>query len=309
MSFRTTKGSSTIPVMQLDKESLKLMDDMKRKWPKRLEEARVFFLLDVAKYMLKAVQEHNVSIDSGGEPWKYADDLMLGVLDSGEGQDVVAIYLDGATAKITNESAENTVIYFQVHRGSPEWVNVLREFSPWPAHMIPVKVKTSDAKAISRIARQDEIRELSRRIFMHKNVIESSFAKAGIRGVHIGSTDYGIGLSTHEDLGYNVLRREFGMDGYKKEAHWRPAFAKTKKYAEQCMEKVVVYVTTGKNVFDLPENADRIGTDVIKEGSGFEKKIVPFMKTFGIIPADLVSIFKNSSSLNVNVRSSMLSRL
>jgi len=85
----------------------------------------------------------------------------------------------------------------------------------------------------------------------------------------------------HEDIGYNVLRREFGMDGQREEAHWRPAIKNTKEYAGTIgMAKVVKYIETGdKKIFDLPEKTDKISASVLKKGSGFEKELEPFTRS------------------------------
>ena len=145
--------------------------------------------------------------------------------------------------------------------------------------MVPVEVTSTQAKIISRQARDDEIVELANRIISKGRQIELDLLTAGAPSPNIGETTKGIGLKVHEDLGYNVLRREFGLDGQRMQAHWRPAFKKTKAYANKSMAKVAEYITTGKkNVFDLPLKTDRINSSIVRTGEGFAKEIAPFMK-------------------------------
>jgi hypothetical protein len=255
------------------------MKEIENEWPKRLKESRFFFLLDVANFLVEEVKKANVSISIDGKDKLYAEDLRIGIVDSEEENDVIAIYLDGENAEVTEEYATKTVLYFNSHNGSPEWISVLNRYGPWPSNMVPIEVNSTHARIVSRLARKDEILALQERIFKNRGKIELDFLRSGIPNVDIGETTNGIGLKVHEDLGYNVLRKEFGFDGEKGRAHWRPAFKETKKYAMKCMEKVVEYIQTGdKNIFNLSLKADRINSSVVKSGEGFAKELAPFLK-------------------------------
>lgn len=265
--------------MGFSEKTIKLMKEIKTEWPKRLSEARGLFLLDVGSYMMERVVKLAPDIEIGGEPTKYAEDLRVGLLDEGSDYDVIAIYVDGKTAEITQDDKGQTVLYFRVHNGSPGWIPILVKYGPWPADMVPIEVFANQAKVISRKAREDELVALAERIYKQRRQIELELLQAGARSPHVGYTEHGMGLMAHVDLGYNVLRKEFGLDGEGQFPHWRPAFEDTKKYAHECMGKVVEYVETGnKSVFDLPDNYDKIDPSVIRDGEGFSKEIAPFMK-------------------------------
>jgi hypothetical protein len=277
-TLKSTRDSSTIIQVGFDKKTIKLMHDIENEWTKRFEEARLFFLLDVGNYMYEEIKKRAPDIEIGGKNRKYAEDLRVGLLEEGEDEDVIAIYLDGEKAEITSDDKGRTVLYFKPHNGSPKWVSILMRYGPWPADMVPVKVEKNQSKVISRLARDDELKELSERLFRQRSKIELDLSKAGAKSPHVGYTDHGIGLMSHVDLGYNVLRKELGLDGQKQDPHWRPVFKDTKKYAKECMFKVIKYIETGnKNIFNLPKY-DKIGSSVIKDGYGFSKEIAPFLK-------------------------------
>lgn len=276
--LKSTSNASTIIQVGFDRDTIKLMHDIENEWPKRINESILFFLLDVGNYMYEEVKKRAPDIEIGGKKRKYAEDLRVGLLEEGEGEDVIAIYLNGEKSEITSDDKGRTVLYFKPHNGSPKWVSVLMRYGPWPADMVPVKVEGDQAKVISRIARNDELNALSERLFRQRSKIELELSQDGARSPHVGYTEHGMGLMSHVDLGYNVLRKELGLDGQKQDSHWIPAFKETKKYAEKCMEKVIKYIETGnKNIFNLPVY-DKIGSSVIKDGYGFSKEIAPFLK-------------------------------
>lgn len=275
---RTKSASILFQCIPTDK-TVKLMEEIVCKWPERACEARLYFLLDVADFMVNEIRKAKVSVSVDGEDKLYAEDLRIGILDDKNEESVVAIYLDGEKAEVTEEYATRTVLYFNSHMASPKWISVLNKYGPWPSNMVPIRVTSIHARIISRLARADELLALQEKMFINKERIELDFLKAGAPKVDIGETTNGIGLKVFEDLGYNVLRKEFGFDGQKKRAHWRPAIQKTKKYAVECMAKVVEYIQTGdKNVFNLSSESDNINLSVIKSGEGFAKEIAPFAK-------------------------------
>ena len=255
------------------------MNEIENVWPKRLDRARTLFLLDVGFYMLKQVRERAPEVEMGGEMESYAEKLRIGLVEEGENEDVIAIYMEGEASEVTADISPTTVLYFKPSGRSPSWVEALVLWGPWPADMVPVSVSSKDTKVISRKGRPDEINHLSDRIYMNRHMIEYDLSSRGAHGVKIGKTGNGIGVVAHEDLGYNVLRREFGLDGEDQVAHWRPAFKATKAYAKKSMAKVIKYVKTGnESAFNLPSNVDKINQGVVDKGKGFSKEIAPFVK-------------------------------
>lgn len=274
-------GGKVIPKIRFTPKSIALLRDIKTKWKKRSEMAHEFFLLDVGRFLLKEIQSKAPEVLVAGGDVDYARQLRLGIVETGASgsSDVLAIYLDGEHFQVSEEGIELTVLYFRPRLSSPEWVTVLARHGPWPALLVPVMVSSADSATISRRARPDEITFLSKALMADKTKIEAELMAAGAMSPEIGESKNAIGLSVKEDIGYNVLRREFGMDGEMAEPHWRPAIKATKEYAEKSLEKVIDYIVTGnKNVFDLPEESDRIETSMIVEGEGFAKSLAPLLK-------------------------------
>jgi len=276
--FKRTAKASTIVQAVPSRATYKALKGT-AKWKERFVEARMLFLLDVAGFMVRAIQEKAPDIRIGGDDVDYSEGLRIGILEEGDDENVIAIYMDGQKTKVTHSYAAKTVLYFQPIGGSPDWVRVLSVHGPWPAEMVPVKVGKDDAKIISRRARSDEIAALSSRLRENAVDIERQLLAQGASNPSVGDSNNGIGLSAHEDLGYNVLRVELGFGDEKQVAHWRPAFVETKKYASRCMSKVSEYIVSGdKLLFDLPQETGNINKTVLKNGSGFSKEIAPFMK-------------------------------
>ena len=61
------------------------------------------------------------------------------------------------------------------------------------------------------------------------------------------------GMTVMDDLGFAVLRAEFGLGG-KQQAHWRPAAKEMQASIRGLTSKFVEFVLTGKeNLFDIPD--------------------------------------------------------
>lgn len=270
--------ASMTPRIVLSKKALKTFDEIRVQWPKRIEKAKLLFLEDVACFLRGRIRAKGVKIDIAGKEKRYAEDLRIGVIESRD-EASVAIYMNKKTVIIDSDYAVDKALYFSGKAGSKELVNVLSYYGPWPAYMVPIEIKNSSVGVVARRVRGDELDFLSKRIYDNKKEIISELIHAGAKNPVIGKTKYGIGLESYEDLGYAVLRAEFGFDGRKSRVHWRSAFRDTIKYSKTCMNKVVEYIKTGDDgVFDILEDFDKIGEKEIKDGANFASEIAPFFK-------------------------------
>lgn len=267
---------ATMPSVRLSEDSVRQLKDME-KWPHRIEKARSLFLLDVANFFKETLISIAPDVKIDGEDRNYAKDLRIAVLNHDRKSTTIALYLDGSQSVLTEKDLDTTVLYFRPTMNSPDWVQVLMMYGPWPANMVPVKLKRGDAKVIARRARGDEISIFAGRIDMDREEILNAFRNAGATDVKIEASKYAEGSYVHDDIGFNVLRREFGWDGQRQVAHWRPAFKKTDQYIKKSMNKMVKYVITGnESVFDLPKEVGRVDMETFKLGEGFAKEIAPF---------------------------------
>jgi len=143
--------------------------------------------------------------------------------------------------------------------------------------MVPLPVERIHARIISRNARESELKALSDRIYVNRGDIESDLRRAGATAVKIDKTQNAVGVVVHEDVGYNILRSEFGYDGENQKAHWRPALREIKDAMPDLMRRYLKYLQTGReSAFSLPNNIDNVTATKMKQGSTFAQALAPF---------------------------------
>jgi len=276
---KTTKEASTLIQFIPTKETQQLIEDMRKVWPERIREARKYFLLDIANYMRNELILRKPTMRIEDKQWEYANELKIGILEETKDVDSIAIYLKSVKEKITKINMSRTLLYFSTKKDSPMWVSVLIKHGPWPAYLLPVKMKSKDALVISRIARDDEITVLDKEIMTKRVMIEQELEASGLNVPVVGPSDNAVGLIANVDIGHQAARNEFGFLGKSQGAPWRTAFIETKKYAAQCMKKIATYITNGdKNVFSLPDDIGKASKSVMKDGMGFYREIVKVLK-------------------------------
>lgn len=246
--------------------------------PERVDRGRELFLLEMARILVERVRALAPEIRTNGVMQKYAEDLRIGILDGGQDEDAVAIYFEGKWSRVSEGAKGNTVLYVQPHKGSPKWVEVLRKYGPWPASLLPVPLATGDARVISRNMRPDEAKAFASRLGKAADAIVKELLAAGAKDPKMEQTNYGVGVVTKEDIGYAVLRREFGFDGEQPVSHWRPAIKETMDAVPGVMEKFNQYMLTGReNVFSLPDDVSNVTEKKAQEGAQFAKVLAPFV--------------------------------
>lgn len=270
---------STMPAIFPLRETIQWINDFRYKMPARVERGKELFLLEMAGILRDEIQSRAPKIMIGKDLVDYARDLKIGWAEGATETGAACVYFDDVKSKLTEEEVDESVLFFQLLSTSPDWVEILGRYGPWPAALVPVKIKVTDAKVISRKARPDEIQELTRRILYKKNEIEYLLSRTGAKDAVIEKSDKGIGTVVKEDVGYTVLRKEFGFDGTKQEAHWRPAIKAMQDQIPKVMNKLSRYLLTGSEyAFDIPEDINTIGDAQFKKGERFQKELAPFAK-------------------------------
>lgn len=276
-----TSNFSTVPAIYPSRATIKAMN-LAAKMPGRVDRGRELFLMAMANLFRKEVQRKAPKVDIGGTETDYARDLKIAIVSGVRDSESVAIYFENADAELTEDRAGNTALFVRATSGSPKWVNVLVRFGPWPASMLPVKVKDEEAKIIARKARPDELKALSARLYARRQEIEGLLARAGADDPKVVQSDRAVGVVIREDVGYNVLRKEFGFDGDKQEAHWRPAMNVLKDAIPVLMRRFNKYLMTGReSVFELPGEILEISAGQLKGAEPFQKELAPFAPTGG----------------------------
>jgi len=269
---------STIPAIYGLHSFVKTMNTLTRDVPKRIERGRMLFLLAMAAFVRREVERRAPDVRIGKHMFPYAENLRIGIVDGASSDmDAVSIYFDNQKLMLDVDNMDGKALYFQSTDQSPKWVNVLMTYGPWPSHMVPVPSEKLHARVISRNAREDELKALSDRIYVRRGQIESDLRRAGAQKVSIEKTSNAVGVVVHEDVGYNILRAEFGYDGEQQVAHWRPALREIKNAMPDLMRRYLKYLQTGReSAFDLPNNVENVTAMQLNKGSEFARTLAPF---------------------------------
>jgi len=272
-----TATVSTVPAIYKMREMVEEMNMLANEMPKRVARGRELFLLAAANTVRKSVLQKAPDIEIGGVEFDYATEMRIVIVDGSDDEDAVAIYFKGQENTLNEATMNGRALYFQAKQGSPEWVETLMVYGPWPSHMVPIPSAELKAKVISRTARKDELEALADRLYLNRGDIERDFRLAGAPNVTIDKTANAVGLVVNEDVGYNILRVEFGYDGLQQVAHWRPALAQLKDEMPNLMQMYLNYLQTGReSAFKLPKNVGNVNTVVVKKGAAFAKALAPF---------------------------------
>lgn len=267
-------SASPIPVMWLTEATAEKFNEIADVWPKRVERGRQLFLLEMAGFLRKEVQKKAPEIAG----LDYAKSLKIAAVHGIKDMDAVAVYFEEQKRKLDFEADVNTLLFFSSKPGSPEWVSVLTQYGPWPVDLVPMVPQESQARIVARQGRADEIGRITTRILQAKAQIESDLRRAGADSAEIVSSRRTQGLEVHDDIGYTVLRKEFGYDGAT-ESHWRPALKALLAHTPDVLKKYAEFIADGKEFrFDLPEDHNELTKDQLKKGAKFQETLAPFAK-------------------------------
>lgn len=250
---------------------------------KRIVEGRAMFIVELAGMLRDQVMKQAPEIKIGDEMYAYAHDLRIAMIEGVEDTDAVCIYHKGLKKRMTVEDLKTSVLYIRPHATSPAWVHILTIFGPWPGFLVPVEISPADALIVSRTARADEIAEFTKRIMARRQVIVDELNRTGAPNVEMSPNSRSQGLQVHEDLAWHVLRVEFGYADQPSVAHWRPAIRAMMSRADFVLDKYLDYILTGKNRFDLPDDAsemmNRVEAQRLASSGHFMQELAPFIPT------------------------------
>lgn len=269
---------STVPAIYGLHDYVDMMNTLTRDVPKRIDRGRQLFLLAMAAFVQREVARRAPDIKMGKQEFPYAEHLRIGIVDGASSdEDAVVIFFDNQKVVIDTDNMDGKALYFQATNRSPKIVNVLMMYGPWPSHMVPVPSERLYARVISRNIREDELKALSDRIYVRRGDIERDLRLAGAQDVSLDKTPNAVGIVVHEDVGYNILRTEFGYDGEQQVSHWRPALRDMKKAMPDLMKRYLKYLQTGReSVFELPSGVGNVTAAEMNKGAEFSKVLAPF---------------------------------
>ncbi len=201
----------------------------------------------------------------------------------GKKESSIALYFDSSKFKVSEKDEGKIALYFRPISGSPEWVGVLQRHGPWPTDMLPFHVHERQAKVVSRYAREDELNSLKGNLLHKRDIVEAELKMTKAPRSEIQGDEYNassgnaVGIVANDDIGYNVLRTEFGYDGNKQVSHWRPALRELGDQIPSLMKKYLTYIQNGReDVFDIPVEVLKMTSADYNKGDYFAKALAPF---------------------------------
>ena len=266
-----------VPAIYLTEDAVKLANEVSEQMPQRVKRGMELFLLGAAKILQEGVQARGPNIVGVGY---YAEDLEV-VLVEGMGDEVgVALIYKNKPRKLNIETeGRRTALLFKPNERSPKWVRTLARYQPWPSYMVPTMPTKSDAQVIARTITEREDQDLRDRILQNRRRIEFDLKEAGLRDNAVKtSTKPSDSVDVIDDIGYAVLRAEFGYGGPVL-THWRPALAQMASAYGDLQKAFIEYVQTGKdNGFDLPKYKTVAEGDLSRYDDKVQDKLAPYAK-------------------------------
>jgi hypothetical protein len=265
------------PAIYLTEDAVKLANEVAYEMPERIKRGMELFLLGAAKILREGVVARSPNIDGVGY---YAENLEV-VLVEGMGNEVgIALLYKNKPRKLNVETeGRRTALLFKPYERSPKWVRALAKYQPWPSYMVPTMPMKSDAQVIARTITEKEDQDLHDRIMANRQRIEFDLKEAGLRENKIRtSTKPSDSVDVIDDIGYAVLRAEFGYGGPVL-PHWRPALAEMAAAYGDLQRAFVEYVQTGKdNGFDLPNYKKVAENELDRYDDKVQDKLAPYAK-------------------------------
>lgn len=278
--YKKPKLSTSSPMPRIfgQRSFIESLNLLSREVPERAETGRYLFLQYIAERFRDTLEENAPDIKIGSTAYSYAKDLRIALVTGDPKMEIVAVYLESDDVPEVVPDG-GVALYFVPKQGSPPWVNTLMVYGPWPAYMVPVSPTRGDATIISRRARPDELKALEDRIKKNKNKIKADFRTADVPNPNFNTNTNMSGVVVKEDIGYNVLRKEFGLDGQRGEPHWRPAFKSLKHEIPGAMKLYLKFLQTGRiGIWGLTGKAGEIKPAELKQTAKFVKILAPFVR-------------------------------
>lgn len=169
------------------------------------------------------------------------------------------------TQLVVSMDVQRTALYIipKVSRGVPvsDAAAFLAEYNPWTMMSLPWEPKSKEADIVSRKVSLKEIKYVEYERNKYINEIKSELKSLGVNKFRENTTS----LKREKlikDLAFEILRREFGVEGEIGIAHWRPAARKAATIdANKNFKKLWKW-------FGIPDNSEWRHTGRAKKSSG-----------------------------------------
>lgn len=262
------KHISPLPQYTWDRRTQKLLEEMQKKWPDRVERGMELMLLATGVRLVAYVKQADPRIDG----INYDNLRVVTAPDVSEWK-VAAVVMEDKEDPLDDEEINSTVLYISPSKSAPQVVRFLASFNPWPARLLTVPIIAGQGEVVARLVTLGEVNRRERQILAQKNRIESSLRRMGAR-VRIQQSDAQVGANVKRDLAFKVLRHEFGVMAQQR-AHWRPATRRVVDDLGELADALVQFIITGReSVFDTPSQRREVSIKDLKALEPFQERIV-----------------------------------
>ena len=255
----------TITEMKSNKDVYRLLDE----WEERTQAVVVALPRMVAEDVLAEVKA-NAPKDIQG----YPDILQIMSIPKAKDWAIFGILPEGSAGSQRLEAVDvqRTVLYVRpkLVRGvaSPAAV-VLERQNPWTMDTLPYEPKIREASLISRRVTEHEVAVIEKQRTKDRPAVERELQGLGVE--LRSKAKVLLSRRVTRDLGWEVLRHEFGVPPVRGKAHWRPAVEKWKQFAERRLKKDLLPWVAD------PENSDWRRGDTVPDGKASAiEDLLPF---------------------------------
>jgi hypothetical protein len=244
----------TITEMKSNKEVYALLDE----WEERTQAVVAALPRMVAEDVLNEIKK-----DAPKDITGYPDMLQVVSIPKARDWAIFGIVPEGSagTQRLEAVDVQRTVLYVRpkIIRGiaSPAAV-VLERKNPWTMDTLPYEPKLREASLISRRVTEHEVKAIENQRNKEREAVEVELRELGVQLRSKGKVL--VERRVTRDLAWEVLRHEFGIPPVRGKAHWRPAVAKWKQFAEARLKKDLLPWVAD------PENSDWRRGDTVPDG-------------------------------------------
>lgn len=280
----TGRAGDLMPSVYFDRKAARLFTDMTEEWGERGAQGCAYLVLETAGLLRKAVQAKAPVLKFAGGPHgddvDYAQELTIEVVGSGDDPTVALVYRNKKRVlneQLTVDKGAYTALYIIPRRSEkvPQWVRVMKRYNPWPAQLLPDKPPKGTARVVARKITKKENQDLTEILFNQRFKIDQELRTGGLHHKTLQfSSTAAQGLEVLDDVGYSILRAEFGWGGPATPA-WRPAVMNLQASLGSLGRKLRHYILTGdKNVFDVPQAGTMTQAELKGLAAEFQEKIL-----------------------------------
>lgn len=265
--------------ISFDPKSKKIIDGMMRTYATRVARGEALLVHELATVLYREVVGANAKVmGKRRKPQSYAKKLKVALVEGSPADAMAAVYLERDHDELKVEDLMRLALIIKPTAQASAWVQEIAAMGPFPADLLPAPIPRREATVIARSVRPDEAQRLRDHLLDNRAELSTRLRKAQAPNSALTSGTKGIGTRVYIDIAWEVLRAEFGFDGRKQDAHWRPAITAMVDHIPKAMDHFAQYLVDGDEaVFDTIKDGD-IRWKAVQNGVRFQRELLPFIK-------------------------------